>query len=70
MFWKPIESGDTLEEKLQKIEENIENYQPDTQWDATDNRVLKYLKQNRNKLIKAIERKKEKEKKMSKRLKP
>ncbi|RDJ35207.1 MAG: hypothetical protein DWQ19_10350 [Crenarchaeota archaeon] len=57
-----IEDGDNLEEKLEKIEDRIKNYVPDTAWEVFDHKELKQLKKYRNKLIKAIERQKQKEK--------
>jgi len=42
----------TLEEKIEALQQIIDNYEPETPWEAANNRTLKRLVQRRNELEK------------------
>ncbi len=48
----------TVEEHLQKLHNEIENYVPETKWEEANGRTLKMLIARRNNLEKVVERKK------------
>jgi len=51
-----LKNGMTIEEHLKKVQSDIENYQPETEWEKANGRTLRRLISLRNRLEKRIER--------------
>ena len=55
--WSLMKSNMTLEEKIDAFQQIIDNYEPETKWEAANNRTLKRLVQRRNALEKLARQK-------------